>query len=118
MSDFRSKTLNKTFDFSSFFNNAECKNLKVVLGRYANSINSALYLIDEKNNIITVLSTNLDIPLAINFVFIKNWGENQGILEELVSKKIVRKTSINQPTGFVEATLVEILDFENYNVNI
>lgn len=41
--------------------------------------------------------------------FIKDWGENKGMLKALVEQGIVKDTGVKWPTGYVEANLVEVL---------
>ena len=47
--------------------------------------------------------------------FIKDWSENQGILDQLVEQNMVRRVCrqeqpVTVPTGYVQADLVEIID--------
>ena len=57
--------------------------------------------------------------------FIKDWSENQGILDQLVEQNLVERVyrqgePVRVPTGYVQADLVEVVshqlvaDFENY----
>ena len=46
--------------------------------------------------------------------FIKDWSENQGILDQLVEQNLVQRVCrhgapVRVPTGFVEADLVEVI---------
>ena len=53
-----------------------------------------------------------EVPITENgksYAFIKNWSENEGILESLISAKIVEPTGMKYPTGFVFADLVKVL---------
>lgn len=58
--------------------------------------------------------------------FIKDWSENQGILDQLVEQNKVERVyrhgePVRVPTGYVQADLVEVVshqlvaDFENYH---
>lgn len=47
--------------------------------------------------------------LEPNQVFIKNWSENEGVLDELVRLGIVEDTGLRVPTGFVEAAVCKLL---------
>ena len=44
-----------------------------------------------------------------DITFIKNWSENEGILECLVENEIVENLQIQVPTGFVMAHMVKVL---------
>lgn len=60
---------------------------------------------------ITTASVNLpDEPIEDGYIFIKNWSENDGILEVLEEAGIVKRTGRMVPTGFVEAHECKILD--------
>ena len=46
--------------------------------------------------------------------FIKDWSENQGILDQLVEQNLVQRVCrhgepVRVPTGYVEADLVEVI---------
>jgi hypothetical protein len=43
-----------------------------------------------------------------NEVLIKNWSENEGILDALISSGIVKDTGKVVPSGYVEANVCEI----------
>lgn len=58
-----------------------------------------------------VLSVYLDgRPLGQGLFWAKTWGENDGILEELVRRGIVREVGTTAETGFVEATMCELTE--------
>jgi hypothetical protein len=42
-------------------------------------------------------------------VLIKNWSENQGILESLIEAKVISEPLMQIPTGFVRADLCKVL---------
>ena len=58
-----------------------------------------------------VASVNLPESILPNndHVFIKTWGENEGILKALEDAGAVESTGIEVPTGFVSATMVKLL---------
>lgn len=57
-----------------------------------------------------VASVNLpNAPCPEGHTFIKDWSENEGILEELVSSGVVELTGTTVETGFVYAHLVKVL---------
>jgi len=65
---------------------------------------TALWLEDVNSGArIAVATVALDVPLPKDRVLIKNWEENEGILQALTDAGIVVPTGIKHPTGFVEA---------------
>jgi hypothetical protein len=50
-----------------------------------------------------------DMDLADNEVAIKNWSENEGILECLQANGVVGQTKRRMPTGFVYVDVVDLL---------
>lgn len=58
-----------------------------------------------------VLSVYLEgRPLGLGLFWAKTWGENDGILEEMVRRGIVREVGIVSSTGFVEAMMCELTE--------
>ena len=80
----------------------------LVAGMYANDrIALKMY---QKGEPLCVPSVNLpNTPLGENEIFIKNWSENEGVLEALVKAGIVEDTGQTVPTGFVEANVCRLL---------
>jgi hypothetical protein len=70
----------------------------------------ALRLMDHGQCIAT-LSVNMpgNLLLGDNHTFIKNWSENEGVLEQLVNAGIVRDTGQRASSGFVQVPMVEII---------
>ncbi len=57
-----------------------------------------------------MISTNLDeSPLERGTFFIKNWSENDGILESLVTSRAVEDTGIRIGSGFIKVPVVKLL---------
>lgn len=50
-------------------------------------------------------STNLDIPLGPDEVAIKNWSENEGLLEVLIAHGIVDSPHRTVPSGYVDVPI-------------
>lgn len=78
---------------------------------YNNNV-PALLLYDDEGELYMTVSVNLPehaTKLKPNQTFIKNWSENQGILEALQEQNIIGPVLFSVPTGFVEAQAVEIL---------
>ena len=74
----------------------------------------ALILIGDNNRqeTITVATVNLpNKPIADGYVFVKDYSENEGILDALVAGNVVRDTGITVPMGspWVKATLCEYI---------
>ncbi len=50
-----------------------------------------------------------DVPCGENQTFIKNWRENEGVLEALVKAGIVEDLNTLAPAGYEQANLVNLL---------
>ncbi len=63
----------------------------------------ALILYDaEDHSVIAKASVCLDMMIPDDHILIKDYGENKGMLECLVSANIVEELEIRHKTGFVE----------------
>lgn len=85
------------------------ENCGVYIGRYANG-QTLLTLSCE--DCLPMATASVSIPEyshGCGRVFIKNWSENQGILEALVEAGIVEDTGEKVPTGFAEAHVCRLL---------
>lgn len=71
----------------------------------------ALRLIDVEDKFpVATASVNIPhAPCGENETYIKDYSENDGILNALISAKIVRDTGKNAIAGFELANLVEVL---------
>ena len=70
----------------------------------------AIVLIDEEDGL-DLLTATVNLPyedLQKGEAFIKNWGENEGVLEFLQSNNIVGPVKGNVPSGFVQAQIVDL----------
>jgi len=93
-------------------------NCKLVKNKYRNG-RTALELVaaedDEENEIfegepIANCTVNIhDIELNADEVCIKNYSENERMLETLVNAGIVKPTGINVETGFVSIPICKLL---------
>ena len=85
-------------------------NCKVHKGTYPNG-RTAIQLYDaEIGDPIATATVNIpDEPLPDNHVFIKNWSENEGILDSLVEADYVKPTGRTVNTGYVTAIEAELL---------
>ena len=81
----------------------------LTVGRYVNG-RIALQLVDEMDlNPIAIATVNLpDKRLGANKVFIKNWSENEGILDALADAGVIEPTGKKVDTGFVQADIAEL----------
>lgn len=71
----------------------------------------ALFLTDEDN--FPYMTATVNLPNQEldeeDLTFIKNWAENEGILEALIEAKVVEDMETQTQTGFVWADLVRVL---------
>lgn len=74
--------------------------LTIVMSRYANGQN-AIQLVDQDGMPFMTASVAYDVNIAIDCVIIKNYSENEGILEALIEAGIIDKPFMEIPTGFV-----------------
>ena len=79
-------------------------------GKYYNG-RTAWILVDSNGDRYAVATVNIseaDVPEG--HVLIKNWSENEGMLEALVDAGIVKDTGSTISSGFVKANICEVLD--------
>lgn len=90
-------------------------NAKYIIGEFV--VVKTTYPVDKSTCLLLrngddVIKATVCIPEnspPAGFVLIKNWSENEGLLQELVNAKVVEDTRITVPTGFVEANLCKLL---------
>ena len=58
---------------------------------------------------VNIVDYTMSDKSAETHTFIKDWGENKGMLQALIDQNVVEDTGISWPTGFVEANLVKVL---------
>ena len=94
----------KQFEFKGY-------TLSVEMTRYAGNDRPAIQVIDTEDGYPYCMATvNMpDMDLADNEVAIKNWSENEGILECLQANGVVGPTKRRMPTGFVYVDIVDLL---------
>lgn len=93
-----------TFNFNGFICN-------IVKTEYASG-GTALILNDAASGERVAVAT-VNIPecdIQPNHVLIKDWSENEGILQTLVNANIVKEMGITVPCGFAEAHLCEFME--------
>lgn len=77
---------------------------------YSDNERPALYLINNNNGEPFRIAT-VNIPeyfIKDGYIFIKNWSENEGILEELQKYNVVGPVIARWPVGYVFADLVAL----------
>jgi hypothetical protein len=70
----------------------------------------ALLFEDSGKRLVTLSVNMVGETLMPNYTFIKDYSENEGVLEQLVKHGIVRDTGTRTATGFVTVPLVEIIE--------
>ena len=81
----------------------------LVWSNYRNK-RAALQIMDAEHKLFIRASVNLPkLDLPANHIFIKNYSENAGIMEELCRLGILDDTGITVPCGYTEANLCKIL---------
>ena len=87
--------------------------VNIQTGRYSND-RLALELVSARNNeSLYVATVNVpEVVLQPNQLLIKNWSENEGILQFLIDNKIVSRSKqlVKVGAGFVSADIVELLE--------
>lgn len=80
----------------------------VVRSKYMNNDNLALMLIDEKDGSpITKITVNTEDKLPEGFGYVKNYSENEGIMEVLQEEGLVKEVFGYKRMGWVTVPLVE-----------
>lgn len=85
--------------------------LSIEMTRYAGNDRPAIQVIDMEDGYPYCMATvNMpDMDLADNEVAIKNWSENEGILECLQANGVIGPVKRRMPTGFVYVDVVDLL---------
>ena len=80
----------------------------VVRSKYMNNDNLALMLIDEKDGSpITTITVNTEDKLPEGFGYVKNYSENEGIMEVLQEEGLIKEVFGYKQMGWVTVPLVE-----------
>lgn len=81
-------------------------------GKYANG-RLALRLVNLEWEPLLTVTVNLpEVLLQADEVAIKDWSENEGVLDFLLTNRIVQRTGRVVPTGFVEAPICKFLLYD------
>lgn len=78
---------------------------------YNNPVNLGIELLTEDGDRMAMATVNSTVfpREMVGYALIKNWSENEGILEALVDAGIVRDTGKKISMGLVYANIVEVL---------
>ena len=74
--------------------------LTPVIGEYANG-QTSIQLVDQDGMPFMTASVAHDVNITDDCVIIKNYSENEGILQALIEAGIIEKPFCEIPTGFV-----------------
>ena len=86
----------------------------IELTQYAHNGQKAMQLYDANDGEpIARATVCIDYDFQENQTAIKDWSENEGMLQALIDSHIVKDTGIRVPCGFTEAAIVEILNDGN-----
>lgn len=92
----------KTIEFSGY-------TCRIMWGKYGNGRLALQLLDDEDWSPVAVASVNLpDVYMAPDEMAVKDWSENEGMLDALMEAGIVEKPHAMVPTGFVMAPICKI----------
>ncbi len=81
----------------------------IIEKRYGND-RIALVMVDAQGTPMLTATTNLPVKyVRPGHVFIKNWSENEGVLEWLINNQIVEDTGERVNSGHVQVPLVKLL---------
>jgi len=83
----------------------------VDLGRYTSNDRVSITLRDIRDNaVVAVASLNIpDIELGKDLVVIKNYSENEGVLNALIEAGVVSQPIAYIQTGYVSAPICKLL---------
>ena len=81
---------------------------KLKRGTYQDNNNTALVLLDEDNELVSMATLNLGDVLAEDEAYIKDYSENSGMLEALEEAGVVVKVIGSKPSGFILAPMVKL----------
>ena len=83
--------------------------LTPVMNRYVNGQN-AIQLVDSDGMPFMTASVAFDVNIADDEVLIKNYSENEGILEALIDANIIEKPYAAIETGFVKLHIAALVN--------
>ena len=86
--------------------------LTPVLNRYVNG-QTAIQLLDRDGAPFMMASVAHDVNIDNDCVIIKNYSENEGIMEALIEAGIIEKPFCEIPTGFVTLYVAELCDIDS-----
>lgn len=78
--------------------------------KYRTTDATSIQLLDANDgHPIAVATVNLDVVPEKDHVFIKDWSENEGMVESLVKAGVISEPIGEIPTGFVTAKICKLL---------
>jgi len=86
----------------------EYPHVKLCQGTYGDG-SLALIFKDENLERLATATVYLDVSPSAGCVWIKDWSENEGMLDSLVKARIIEPTGRTQPTGWVKAIEARLL---------
>ena len=99
------KTVKKDSSRKVVFDGVKCD---VKFEKYGNG-RTAIVLVDDGEDYAIASVNMVNEPLADGYAFIKDYSENEGMLDALVKAKIVQPTGRMVDSGFVTIPEVKIL---------
>ena len=92
---------------NTIFNFADCS-VKPQLGVYGNG-NIAMQLVDaETGEPIAVATVNPGFELPRGFIGVKDWSENEGMVEALLAAGIIDEVTTKVPSGYVSIPICRL----------
>lgn len=86
----------------------EGKIVTLELSYYIEPYNNALIMLSEEGSLVATCSTNIE-PLGYdNLIFIKDYSENEGMLEFLIKNDVIVQVLGKIETGYVEVPICEL----------
>lgn len=84
-------------------------NCQVIKTKYAQGGAICLRLVSTENEPIATATVNVpEYKVRSGYLLIKNYSENQGILDALVEAGIVTPTGVTIPVGYCQAELCKL----------
>ncbi|AWP23471.1 hypothetical protein C4901_09115 [Acidiferrobacter sp. SPIII_3] len=104
-------TTKRTAAQGPFFVTVRGTHLRVLFSRYRDNQRTTIHLSDiETGEPYATATVNIpELPLKSTEVFVKDYSENEGVLEALERAGIVRHTGRRIRCGFVEVPICELL---------
>jgi len=90
-------------------------NCSLQFHKYQN--NQPALVIYHEDDVLLKASVNMpELSLPPGYIFIKNWSENEGILEALIENQVIEPPKCYIPSGFVNVYVCKLIEGAD-NVN-